>query len=328
MFKAIVVDKVDGQHRATYEHWREEQLPDKPVLVEVAYSSLNFKDGLAVTGKGKILRSYPMIPGIDLAGTVIDSDTSEFKVGDAVVLTGAGLGEDYCGGYAQKARVDTEALIKLPTAFRPQDAMAVGTAGFTAMLAVAALQKAGITPDQGPIVVSGAAGGVGSIAIAILARMGYSVTAVTGREELHQYLRELGASDIISREQMPQSARPLESQKWAGAVDNVGGQILAKIIAETKGNGAIASCGLAASHELHTTVMPFILRAIKLLGINSTLVTKEHRLNMWQQLSELFETTFWEKISKTIRFSQIPEYAEKITKGEIRGRVIVDINAE
>jgi len=328
MFRAIVVNKADGQHSATFENWQEDQLPNKAVLVKVAYSSLNFKDGLAVTGKGKILRDYPMIPGIDLAGTVIESKVSEFAAGDTVVLTGAGLGEDYCGGYAQKAQVDADALIKLPPTLSAHNAMAVGTAGFTAMLAVAALQKAEITPEQGPIIVTGAAGGVGSIAIAILAKLGYSVTAVTGREQLHQYLRDLGATNIISRAEMVRDARPLESQKWAGAVDNVGGPILTRIIAETMSNGSIASCGLAASHELHTTVMPFILRAIKLLGINSTLVTRQHRLHMWDQLSDLFDTAFWQSISETIGFSQIPEYAEKITNGEIRGRVVVDVNAE
>ena len=295
--------------------------------MQVDYSSLNFKDGLAVTGKGKILRSYPMIPGIDLAGRVIESASAAFSPGDTVVLTGAGLGEDYCGGYAEKARVAAAPLLKLPAGITAHNAMAVGTAGFTAMLAAAALQEAGVKPEQGPVVVSGAAGGVGSIAIAILARLGYSVTAITGRQSTHSYLRNLGATDIISREEMAQEARPLESQRWAAAVDNVGGPILAKIIAQTAANGAIASCGLAASHELHTTVMPFILRAIKLLGVNSTLVTREHRLKMWETLGELFEPQFWESISETISLSQVPEYSEKITNGEIQGRVVVDINA-
>lgn len=328
MFNAIVVSKEDNQHKYAFESWDEAQLPDKPVLVRVEYSSLNFKDGLAVTGKGKILRSYPLIPGIDMAGTVIESSSEEFQAGDAVVLTGAGLGEDYCGGYAEKVRVDVEPLIKLPPSLSAHNAMAVGTAGFTAMLAAAALQDAGITPDMGPIIVSGAAGGVGSVAIAILSRMGYSVTAITGREQTHQYLRQLGASEIIGRSEMAVDARALESQRWAGAVDNVGGQILAKIIAQTNNNGAIASCGLAASHELNTTVMPFILRAVKLIGINSTLVTKEHRLNMWHKLEELFDPSFWQEISETITLAQVPEYAEKITNGETQGRVVVKVNAE
>ncbi len=325
MFRALVVDKNSKGHQCRFEDWQEDQLPSKPVKVQVQYSSLNFKDGLAVTGKGKILRSYPMVPGIDMAGTVIGSDNEAFKPGDPVVLTGAGLGEDYCGGYAEQVNVDPDALIKLPDGMSLHNAMSVGTAGFTAMLAVAALENAGVLPDEAPILVTGAAGGLGSIAIAILSRLGYSVTAVTGREETHQYLRNLGASEIVSRESMEQSARPLEAQKWAGAIDNVGGPILSRVIAETHINGAIASCGLAASHELSATVMPFILRAIKLIGINSTHVTRAHRLAMWKRLAELFDDGFWAGITETIRFEQVPEYAEKITNGQVRGRVVVQI---
>ncbi len=326
MFKALVVDKPEGQHQYQFTSWQETQLPDKPIRVKVDYSSLNFKDGLAVTGKGKILRDYPMIPGIDMSGVVLESKSEQFRPGDAVVLTGAGLGEDYCGGYAEQVKVDPDALLMLPEGMTAHNAMSVGTAGFTAMLAVAAIENAGVTPDQGPILVTGAAGGVGSVAIAILSRLGYAVTAVTGRKETHSYLTELGATEIISRTEMEQPARPLETQKWAGAVDNVGGPILSRLIAETEINGAIASCGLAASHELSSTVMPFILRAIKLIGINSTHVTRAHRINMWERLSKLFDDAFWAGITETITFDQIPEYAEKITNGQIRGRVVVGIS--
>jgi len=325
MFNALVVSKEHGEQRVACESWREAQLPAKEVLVAVEYSSLNFKDGLAVTGKGKILRSYPMIPGIDLAGQVRESSSAVFQPGDQVVLTGAGLGEDYCGGYAERAKVDAAPLIKLPTGMTTRQAMAAGTAGFTAALATAALQDAGVTPDNGPVVISGAAGGLGSIAIALLAKLGYSVTAITGREASHDYLRSLGATTIINRTQMSGPTRPLESQRWAGAIDNVGGSILANIIAQTKAKGVIASCGLAASHTLPTTVMPFILRAIKLIGINSTLVSKTHRLRMWEMLATLLEPAFWDDISHTIHLTQVPEYAEKIIHAEIQGRVIVAI---
>lgn len=325
MFKALVVNKENGQHSCTYTRWNEDQLPAKAVLVDVHYSSLNFKDGLAVTGKGKILRDYPMIPGIDLAGTVLESADDQYQVGDEVVLTGAGLGEDYCGGFAERARVDAAPLIRPPSGMSLYDCMVVGTAGFTAMLAVAALQKAEVTPDMGPILVTGAAGGVGSVAIAILARLGYQVTALTGRASTHSYLTQLGATEIIGRAEMQEPARPLENQRWAGAIDNVGGPILSKVIAQTMGNGAIASCGLAASHELNSTVMPFILRAVKLLGINSTLVTPEHRQAMWTQLSTLFDSAFWQSISQSVAFAELPHYAEQITLGEVRGRLVVKI---
>lgn len=325
MFKALVVDQVEKKSKWSFEQWNQSQLPDKPVLVAVDYSSLNFKDGLAVTGKGKILHSFPMIPGIDLAGRVIESTSEQFSVGDRVVLNGGGIGEDYHGGYAQFARVDVEYLVKLPAGISTRNAMAIGTAGFTAMLAVLDLEDAGVTPDKGVVAVSGAAGGVGSIAVAILARLGYQVAAITGRTHEQDYLFNLGATEIVPRAEMTLDSHPLEKQRWAGAIDNVGDKILFRLLAQTAYGGAVASCGLAASHKLEGSVMPFILRAVKLLGINSTFAPRARRLQAWERLVVLFDEAFWEDVSQVISLDQVPEYAEKILAGEIRGRTVVQI---
>lgn len=328
MFNALVVPQPDAKPTCHFEGWHEKQLPDHPVLVKVAFSSLNYKDALAVTGRGKVLRSFPIIPGIDLAGTVVKSATPQFQPGDTVVLCGGGLGEDFCGGFAQFARVPVEPLVHLPENMSIEEAMTAGTAGFTAMLAVLALQDAGIRPEQGRVIVSGASGGLGSIAVAILAQLGYQVSAISGRPQNGAYLSQLGASKILPREEFLEPAKSLEQQRWAGAIDTVGNQLLAKLLAQTNYGGAVASCGLAGGHELNTTVMPFILRGIKLLGINSTYAPPEQRQRAWQRLAEVLEHGFWKSISQTIGFREIPAYAEKLLAGEIRGRVIVDINAE
>ncbi len=325
MFKALVVDQVEKKSKWTFEQWSQDQLADKPVLVEVDYSSLNFKDGLAVTGKGKILHSFPMIPGIDLAGRVVESATDEFSPGDWVVLNGGGIGEDYHGGYAQFARVDAQYLVKLPESISTRGAMAIGTAGFTAMLAVLELEDAGVTPDKGVVAVSGAAGGVGSVAIAILSRLGYQVAAITGRTHEQDYLFNLGASEIVPRAEMTVDSYPLEKQRWAGAIDNTGDKILTRLLAQTQYGGAVASCGLAASHKLDGSVMPFILRAVKLLGINSTFSPRARRLQAWERLAVLFDEAFWDDVSQVICLDQVPEYAEKILAGKIRGRTVVQI---
>jgi len=326
MFNALVVPQPNASPTCRFQNWHQSQLPDHPVLVKVAYSSLNYKDALAVTGRGKILRNFPIIPGIDLAGTVIESSDTNFKPGDNVVLCGGGLGEDFCGGFAQFARVPAEPLVHLPEGMELDETMAAGTAGFTAMLAVLALQDAGIKPDMGRVIVSGASGGLGSIAVAILARLGYSVTAISGRPEHSTYLTQLGATEILPRKEFLQPAKPLEQQRWAGAIDTAGDQLLAKLLAQINYGGAVASCGLAGGHELKTTVMPFILRAIKLLGINSTYAPAELRQRACLQLSETLDNRFWKSISQTISFREIPAYAEKLLAGEIRGRVIVDMN--
>jgi len=328
MFTALVVRQPDASPACNFENWAETQLPDHPVLIKVAFSSLNYKDALATTGRGKVLRRFPIIPGIDLAGTVVESSDTHFKPGENVLLCGGGLGEDFCGGFAQFARVPAKPLIHLPKNMSLDESMAAGTAGFTAMLAVLALQNAGVRPDMGRVIVSGASGGLGSIAVAILARLGYAVTAISGRAEHGAYLKQLGATEILPRQEFLEAAKPLEQQRWAGAIDTVGNQLLAKLLSQINYGGAVASCGLAGGHELPTTVMPFILRGIKLLGINSTYAPPELRQRAWQQLATTLDSSFWKSISLSISFREIPAYAEKLLAGEIRGRVIVDINTE
>jgi len=326
MFNALVAQQSDKTITCSFEQWDNSQLPDHSVLVKVSHSSINYKDALAVTNRGKILRSFPMVPGIDMVGSVVESASADFQAGDKVVLCGGGLGEDYNGGFSEYARVPAEPLVKLPSAMSPEDSMAAGTAGFTAMLSVLALQDAGIKTDAGSIIVSGASGGVGSVAIAILSRLGYSVTAISGRPEHSDFLKQLGANEILPRDEFLEPAKPLERQRWAGAIDTVGDNLLAKLLAQINYAGAVASCGLAGGHKLNTTVMPFILRGIKLLGINSTYIDDELRRRAWQQLAEILDHDFWASISQTINFHDIPEYAEKLLAGKVRGRVIVDIN--
>lgn len=328
MFNALVVEQPGSDPVCEFKRWNSSHLPNHPVLIKTAYSSLNYKDALAVTGRGKILRSFPMIPGIDLAGTVVESSVSKFQAGDTVVLCGGGLGEDYCGGYAQFASVPAEPLVQLPEPMSIEEAMACGTAGFTAMLAVLALEDAGLKPDMGRVIVSGASGGLGSIAIALLSRLGYEVTAISGRTQNRTYLEQLGAKEVLTRNEFLEPAKPLEPQRWAGAIDTVGGPLLAKLLSQIHYAGAVASCGLAGSHELNTTVMPFILRGIKLLGINSTYINHDQRKRAWQKLAETLDHSFWHDISKTIGFGEIPAYAEKLLAGEIRGRIIVDVNTD
>lgn len=328
MFNALVVEQTDTGPVCEFKRWNSSHLPNHPVLIKVAYSSLNYKDALAVTGRGKILRRYPMIPGIDLAGTVVESSESEYQTGDTVILCGAGLGEDYCGGYAQFASVPAAPLVQLPEPMSIEEAMACGTAGFTAMLAVLALLDAGLKPDRGKVIVSGASGGLGGIAIAILHHLGFDVTAISGRPQNGDYLKQLGAAETLSRDEFLQPAKPLEAQRWAGAIDTVGGPLLAKLLSQVQYGGAVASCGLAGGHELNTTVMPFILRGIKLLGINSTYIEHEQRERAWQKIAETLDHVFWNRISQTIGFREIPTYAEKLLAGEVRGRIIVDVNSD
>ncbi len=325
-FNALVLDQVDGKTTATVRQLTRADLPAGDVLVQVAYSSLNYKDGLAVTGLGKIVRSFPLVPGIDLAGTVVESATDRYQVGDQVILTGWGVGEKYWGGYAQYAQVNADWLVPLPAGLTAQQAMIIGTAGLTAMLCVMTLAEAGITPESGEVLVTGAAGGVGSIAVALLAQRGYNVVAVTGRPETHDFLSQLGAKRFISREEMSQPARPLETQRWAGAVDVVGGDILARIVAEMDYNGAVAACGLANSFKLNTTVMPFILRNVSLRGVDSVSCPFTRRTQAWQNLANELPAAVYQAIAHVIALPAVPQAAQDIIAGKIQGRVLIDPN--
>lgn len=326
MFKALVLDQVDGKTVAEIKTLNVSDLPDEDVLVDVGYSSINFKDGLAITGTGKIVSKFPMVPGIDLVGTVAESNSDAYKTGDQVVLTGWSVGERFWGGLSQKARLKSEWLVPLPEGMAPEVSMSIGTAGLTAMLCVMALEEGGVTPDKGPVVVSGAAGGVGSVAVAILAKLGYEVAAITGRAETEGYLRGLGATTILTREEMSEKARPLERQRWAGGIDTVGDAMLARILAEADYNATVAACGLAGGFKLPTTVMPFILRNVRLQGVDSVMCPIERRTQAWNRLQTDLPAVALGEISQVIGLDDVPEYAEKIVNGKIQGRTIVDLN--
>jgi acrylyl-CoA reductase (NADPH) len=302
-------------------------LPEGDVTIDITYSSLNYKDGLAVSGKGKIARSLPMTCGIDFAGTVSASDNPEFAVGDDVVATGWGLSETRPGGYTQRQRVDASVLTKRPSSLSATQAMAIGTAGLTSMLCVLALEDAGVAPDSGDVVVTGAAGGVGSVAVAILAKLGYSVTASTGRAETHDYLTSLGASAIIDREELATAGRPLDKERWAGGVDTVGSQTLATVLAQTKYGGAVAACGLAGGNDLPATVLPFILRGVSLLGVDSVMCPAGRRAQAWERLAADLPLDKLEAMSSTEPLSKIHDLADQILAGATRGRVVIDVNA-
>ncbi|MGY8869974.1 MAG: acrylyl-CoA reductase (NADPH) [Pseudomonadales bacterium] len=326
MFKALVLDQVDGKTVAEIKTLNVSDLPDEDVLVDVDYSSINFKDGLAITGTGKIVSKFPMVPGIDLVGTVAESNSDAYKTGDQVVLTGWSVGERFWGGLSQKARLKSEWLVPLPEGMAPEVSMSIGTAGLTAMLCVMALEEGGVTPDKGPVVVSGAAGGVGSVAVAILAKLGYEVAAITGRAETEGYLRGLGATTILTREEMSEKARPLERQRWAGGIDTVGDTMLARILAEADYNATVAACGLAGGFKLPTTVMPFILRNVRLQGVDSVMCPIERRTQAWNRLQTDLPAVALGEISQVIGLDDVPEYADKIVNGKIQGRTIVDLN--
>lgn len=299
------------------------------VLVEVAYSSLNYKDGLAVTGRGKVVRGeYPFVPGIDLAGTVLHSEHPRFQPGDRVVGTGYGLGETHWGGYAQQMRVRGDGLVHLPRGLDAHAAMAIGTAGFTAMLAVLALEGHGLSAGTGDVCVTGATGGVGSLAVLLLAQRGHRVVASSGKADAEAYLESLGAAERIPREVLGNGPeRPLESARWAGAVDTVGGPTLAALLSQTDRHGSVAACGLAASAELHTTVMPFILRGVNLLGIDSNTCPLPLREHAWRRLERDVPREVLTRITTTIGLAEVPLWSERILRGEVVGRVVVDVNA-
>ncbi|MFN3597634.1 MAG: MDR family oxidoreductase [Rubricoccaceae bacterium] len=324
--RALLLRK-DPDLRASLETVPDEQLPPGDVLLDVSHSSLNYKDGLAVTGQGKIIRGdYPFVPGIDLAGTVAASESPAWQPGDRVVLTGWGTGEDRWGGYATRARADARHLVRLPDALEPADAMFLGTAGFTAMLSLLALEQMDVRPESGPVVVTGASGGVGSVATALLAYAGYEVHAATGSPETHDYLRRLGAAGIVPRAELEAGPpAPLASARWAGAVDSVGGATLAHLVATMRRHGCIAACGLAGGHALETTVFPFILRGVVLYGIDSNTSPPGRRERAWARLAEAFAAGALGGIGRTtIGLADVPEWAGRIVQGRTVGRVVVE----
>jgi len=325
MFTALVLEQQDGQTLAEIRQLDESQLPEGNVTVAVDYSSLNYKDGLAITGKGRIVRQFPMVPGVDFAGTVIDSAHPDYQPGDRVILTGWGVGETHWGGMAQKARIKGDWLVPLPDGLDARKAMIIGTAGLTAMLCVMGLEQAGVTPDQGEVLVTGASGGVGSVAVTLLAQLGYQVVALTGRPENTELLSALGARRVLAREEMLEPAKPLEKQLWAGVVDTVGDQVLAKALAQTHYEGAVAACGLAGGFKLNTTVMPFILRGVKLIGIDSVMAPLARRQQAWQRLVELLPASFYEQAANEIGLQQVAEFADRITQGQVTGRTLIKL---
>ncbi|ATC82358.1 MULTISPECIES: MDR family oxidoreductase [Pseudoalteromonas] len=321
--KAIVITK-DENYAAALSEVQQSDLPDQNVQLDVLYSTLNYKDGLAITGKGPVVRSFPMVPGIDLVGTVSETSTDEFTVGDNVILNGFGVGEKHWGGLAQKASLNSDWLIPLPAALSPKQAMQIGTAGYTAMLSVIALEKQGITPSDGEILVTGANGGVGSFAIYLLNQLGYNVTAATGRMEQSDYLKELGASQIISRDELSNPGKPLQKERFAGAIDSVGSHTLANICASLKYGGVVTACGLAQGMDLPASVAPFILRGVSLIGIDSVMRPKKDRVEAWDRLASLVKADYLDKISTEITLEQVIENAEQLMEGKIRGRVVVN----
>jgi acrylyl-CoA reductase (NADPH) len=324
-FKAIRIDKADKGTTAALTQFDEAELMDGDVTVAVEWSTLNYKDGLALTGKAPVVRRFPMIAGIDFAGTVEQSSHPAWKAGDKVISTGWGLGETHLGAYAQKARVQGDWLVKLPDTLSARDAMAIGTAGFTAMLAVIALEKQGVSPKSGPVVVTGAAGGVGSVATAVLAKLGYHVIASTGRVSEAPYLKSLGATEVIDRNELSGAAKPLAKERWAGGVDSVGSTTLANLLSMTKYGGAIAACGLAAGMDLPASVAPFILRGVCLLGIDSVMCPIEPRKAAWARLARDLDGAKLAEITHEIGLDQVVGMGAQILNGSVRGRIVVKI---
>lgn len=324
-FKAIRIDKADKGTAAALTQFDEAELMEGDVTVRVEWSTLNYKDGLALTGKAPVVRRFPMIAGIDFAGTVEQSSHPQWKAGDKVVCTGWGMGETHLGAYAEKARVKGDWLVALPQGLSARDAMAIGTAGFTAMISVLALEKHGLSPKSGPVVVTGAAGGVGSVATAVLSKLGYHVIASTGRASEADYLKGIGAAEVIDRNELSAAAKPIAKERWAGGVDSVGSTTLANLLSMTKYGGAIAACGLAAGMDLPSSVAPFILRGVCLLGIDSVMCPIEPRKAAWQRLASDLDRTKLSEITQEISLDEVPEWGAKILAGQVRGRIVVKI---
>ncbi|MGI8524773.1 MAG: MDR family oxidoreductase [Pseudolabrys sp.] len=324
-FKAIGIEKAEGGTNAALADFEEANLMDGDVTVRVEYSTVNYKDGLAVTGQAPVVRRFPMIAGIDFAGTVESSSHPDWKPGDKVILNGWGTGETHLGAYAEKSRVKGDWLVQLPAGMSAREAMAIGTAGYTAMLAVMALERHGLNPASGPIVVTGAAGGVGSVAIAILAKLGFIVHAATGRPQEADYLKGLGAAEIVERKELAEPGKPLAKERWAGAVDSVGSTTLANLLSMTRYGGAVAACGLAGGMDLPTSVAPFILRGVCLYGIDSVMCPVERRREAWKRLEIDLDRQKLAAITSEIPLSGVPEAAKRILAGQVRGRIVVKI---
>ncbi|WP_436124455.1 MDR family oxidoreductase [Aminobacter sp. LjRoot7] len=325
-FTALMLEDVDGKPRAGFREITKADLPDNDVLVEVAYSSLNYKDGLAISGKGRIARRLPMVAGIDIAGTVVESRSPAWKVGDKVVANGWGMSETEWGAYTRFQRLKPEWLIRLPDAFTMEQAMAIGTAGYTAALCVDALEDWGkIQPGKGEVLVTGAAGGVGSTAVSLLSSKGYAVVASTGRAETHDYLRSLGATAFLDRAELAGEVRPLQKERWSGAVDSVGSTTLANALAQTVYGGAVAACGLAGGHDLPGTVMPHILRSVTLIGVDSVFAPLAKRERAWRTLADHLDRTKLAAMTETHKMSELPDLAKRIVAGQVRGRVVIEI---
>ena len=326
MFSGILISKDDAGQSAAIAQLDEAQLPAGDVSVDVEYSTLNYKDGLAITGSSPVVRTFPMVPGIDLAGVVTSSSHSDWKAGDKVVLNGWGVGEVHWGGLAQKARLQGDWLVPLPGAFTSRQAMAVGTAGYTASLCVEALLAQGVTPQQGEVLVTGATGGVGSIAVALLARAGFTVIAATGKAAEADYLKQLGASDVIDRAALSAAGKPMQKERWAGVVDSVGSHTLANACAQTRYGGVIAACGLAQGMDFPASVAPFILRGVSLLGIDSVMAPRPPRLAAWNRLAKDLDPALLEVIATDIGLADALGVAADLLAGKVRGRVVVDVN--
>ncbi|MFL3650960.1 MAG: MDR family oxidoreductase [Pseudoalteromonas sp.] len=322
--KAVVINKDENNYSATLTTIENSDLPNENVSIDVLYSTLNYKDGLAITGKGPVVRSFPMVPGIDLVGSVTESTSDEFNSGDNVILNGFGVGEKHWGGLAQKAALNSDWLIPLPAAISPKEAMQIGTAGYTAMLSVIALEKQGITPSSGEVLVTGANGGVGSFAIYLLNQLGFNVTAATGRVDQSDYLKELGASQVIDRNELSSPGKPLQKERFAAAIDSVGSHTLANICASLKYGGVVTACGLAQGMDLPASVAPFILRGVSLIGIDSVMRPKADRVEAWNKLATLVKADYLDKISSEITLDQVIDNAELLMQGKIRGRVVVN----
>ena len=324
-FKAIVIEKADKGQTVSLTEFDETNLMDGDVTVRVDWSTINYKDGLAVTGKAPVVRRFPMIPGIDFAGEVEASTHPDWKPGDQVILNGWGLGETHLGAYGEKARVKGQWLVRLPPGLSPREAMAIGTAGYTAMLAVMALERHGLKPGDGPVVVTGAAGGVGSVAIALLARLGFQVIASTGRREEADYLKGLGASEIVDRNELSAAGRPLAKERWAGGIDSVGSTTLVNLLSMTKYGGAVAACGLAGGVDLPGSIAPFILRGVSLLGIDSVQCSPKRRIEAWRRLEFDLDRGKLEGMTRQIGLSEVIDVAGTILEGRVRGRIVVKI---
>ncbi|MCE0495038.1 acrylyl-CoA reductase (NADPH) [Vibrio salinus] len=325
MFKAIVINKQDEDYTCTYQELEDSQFPDGDVTVKVEYSSLNYKDGLAVTGVSPVVRRFPMVPGIDFAGTIERSEHPKWQPGQKIFINGWGLGEKYWGGLAQKAKVNGDWLLAIPDGMTSYEVMSVGTAGYTAMLAIQALQRNGITPESGSVLVTGANGGVGSYAIAFLVKLGFHVVASTGRIEDSERLKKLGAEEVIDRSTLSEKGRPLGKEVWSAAIDTAGSYTLANVCAGIRYGGVVAACGLAQGMDFPSTVAPFILRGITLAGIDSVMCPIEKRQAAWQQIAKLMDPELIESITTCIPFADVVDYAKRFLEGQVKGRVVVDI---